>query len=380
MAASPWTRGIQAGTRQLLESDGAREVLGIAVSEAIKATPRTRTKQRQSNSNGALSGVRGIAVGAGAAALAPIGAKSLGRLIKGAQLVHAPKKALESAGSKLGEALPSGGDTLKAVKGAIPGGASPNGDAKASGFGKGRRMPVQQSVDVGVPLKTAYNQWTQFEMWPNFMHRVTQVSQEDDCTVAFATKIWGKTKEFRARIEAQRPDQRIKWSVSEGLVHTGVVTFHELGPRLTRIELDLDVEPGGMLEKAARGMRHIKRAARGDLHRFKAFIEMREEETGGWRGTIEDGKRVRQSSGSRASARSRSGSTKASSRSGSTKPSSRSGSTRSASSGSGSSRSASRSGSAGARSTSPARKRGSSNSHGGRQRSSASRGSQNSKK
>ena len=160
------------------------------------------------------------------------------------------------------------------------------------GVGKGRRMPVQQSVDVAVPLETAYNQWTQFEDWPKFMHRVTRVTQEDDCTVSFATKIWGKTKEFEAEIETQRPDERIKWRVSQGITHTGVVTFHELAPRLTRIELTLDVDPGSLIEKAARGMRHVKRAARADLHRFKAFIEMQEIETGAWRGVIEDGELV----------------------------------------------------------------------------------------
>ncbi len=153
-------------------------------------------------------------------------------------------------------------------------------------------MPVQQSVDIGVPLETAYNQWTQFEDWPQFMHRVTRVTQEDDCTVSFAVKIWGKTKEFTAKIETQRPDERIKWRVSQGMTHAGVVTFHELGPHLTRVLLDLDVQPGGILEKASRGMRHVKRAARGDLHRFKAFIEMQEVETGAWRGVIEDGKVV----------------------------------------------------------------------------------------
>jgi uncharacterized membrane protein YgcG len=160
------------------------------------------------------------------------------------------------------------------------------------GVGKGRRMPVQQSVDVAVPVETAYNQWTQFEDWPEFMHRVTRVTQEDDCTVSFATKIWGKKKEFVAEIETQRPEERIKWKVTQGITHTGVVTFHELAPRLTRIELNVDVDPGSLLEKAARGMRHIKRAMRADLHRFKAFIEMQEIETGAWRGVIEDGELV----------------------------------------------------------------------------------------
>jgi uncharacterized membrane protein len=89
------------------------------------------------------------------------------------------------------------------------------------GIGKNRRMPVQQSVDIGAPLEVVYNQWTQFEDWPNFMHRVTRVTQEDDCTVSFATKIWGKTKEFKARIETQRPDERVKWRVSEGITRAG---------------------------------------------------------------------------------------------------------------------------------------------------------------
>jgi uncharacterized membrane protein len=162
----------------------------------------------------------------------------------------------------------------------------------APGVGKGRRMPIQQSVDIGAPIETVYNQWTQFEDWPSFMHRVTRVTQEDDCTVSFATKIWAKTKEFTANIETQWPNERIKWSVSQGMTHTGVVTFHELAPNLTRVLLSFDVEPGSLIEKAARGMRHVKRAARADLHRFKALIEMAGLETGAWRGRIEDGEVV----------------------------------------------------------------------------------------
>ena len=166
------------------------------------------------------------------------------------------------------------------------------GKQGAAGVGKGRRMPVQQSVDIAAPIETVYNQFTQFEEWPSFMHRVKRATQEDDCTVSFAAKIWGITREFQADIETQRPDQRIKWSVSQGMTHTGLVTFHELGPNLTRVMVGFDIEPGGLLEKFARGARHVKRAARGDLHRFKALIEMAEIETGAWRGRIEDGELV----------------------------------------------------------------------------------------
>ena len=165
------------------------------------------------------------------------------------------------------------------------------GDGSAA-VGKGRRMPIQQAVDVAVPLETAYNQFTQFEDWPQFMHRVTNVSQDDECTVKFTSKIWTRTREFEAKIVTQRPDDRIMWKVSQGITHAGVVSFHELAPRLTRIEVTLDVKPGSLLEKAARGMRHIKRAVRADLHRFKAFMEMQEIETGAWRGVIKDGELV----------------------------------------------------------------------------------------
>ena len=149
-------------------------------------------------------------------------------------------------------------------------------------------MPVQQSVDIGAPLQTVYNEFTQFEEWPKFMHRVTSVSQEDETHVAFKAKIWGVSKQFQAEIDEQRPDERIKWQVVQGLSHKGVATFHELAPRLTRIEVNVDVEPGSLVEKFARGARHVKRAMRADLHRFKAYIMMNEAESGEWRGTIED--------------------------------------------------------------------------------------------
>jgi uncharacterized membrane protein len=150
-------------------------------------------------------------------------------------------------------------------------------------------MPMQQAVDVAVPIKAAYNLWTEFEEWPSFMHRVDSAQQLDDSTVSFSTKVWGITKQFEAEIVEQRPDERIEWKVSEGLAHSGVVTFHELAPRLTRIEVTLDMKPDGMVEKMGRGMRFAKRAVRGDLHRFKAYAEMEQEPEGGWRGTIEDG-------------------------------------------------------------------------------------------
>jgi uncharacterized membrane protein len=182
-------------------------------------------------------------------------------------------------------------------------------DASAApGFGSGRRMPIQQSVDVAVPVEFAYNLWTQFEDWPSFMHRVDSAQQVDETTVSFNVKVWGIGKQFEAEILEQHPDERIEWDVSQGLAHTGVVTFHELAPRLTRVDVSVDVNPDSLLEKMGRGMRFSKRAVRGDLHRFKAYAEISadEEDVEGWRGTISDGevqkkKPKRKSSASRGS-------------------------------------------------------------------------------
>lgn len=288
--------------------------------DTVAQTARDVTKSLGLNGKGrtrgnVLSGAGGVAAGAGIAALAPIVAKGAVRAARRRLTGEAGKAGggdgpLGKATSKLGDAVGHGvGDKVKQTveesggvagaaksvgEGMLPrlGGGGGNGKGGAPGVGEGRRMPVQQAMDVAVPVETCYNQWTQFEEWPRFMHRVTEVTQDDPCTVSFSTKIWANTKRFTAKIVDQRPEERIRWRVEDGISHTGVVTFHELAPRLTRVEMTVDVDPGSLLEKAARGMRHIKRAMRADMHRFKAFIEMQEQESGAWRGVIQDGELV----------------------------------------------------------------------------------------
>ncbi|HVG75103.1 MAG TPA: SRPBCC family protein [Thermoleophilaceae bacterium] len=278
--------------------------------------------------------------------LAPLAAKGVGKLATGAKdaVGKGVSKGVDKTVDKAGGA---GGIAKKAAKDAIPGmgGGDDGGNGgqknEAEGAGKGRRMPIQQAVDIGAPLSTVYNEWTQFEEWPKFMHRLQSVSQEDETHVAFKTKIWGISKEFKAEIVEQRPDERIKWKVTDGVTHTGVVTFHELAENLTHVEVNLDVDPGSLIEKAGRGMRHVKRAVRGDLARFKAYVMMNEEEDGAWRGRIEDGKVKKQRSSSssrrRSSASSRSRSSGSSSKSRSSGSSSKSRSSGSSSKSSGSS-------------------------------------------
>ena len=163
------------------------------------------------------------------------------------------------------------------------------GGEEARGTGKGRRLPIQESVDVAVDLETAYNQFTQFEDFPKFMHRVEKIEQRDDTHLVWHENIWGVRRQWEVEITEQRPNERIAWKSLSGTHTTGVVTFHRLSDRLTRIEVNVDFQPHGLLEKVASGVRMSRRALKSDLMRFKAFIEMREEETGAWLGRVEEG-------------------------------------------------------------------------------------------
>src|ERR671935_1244987 len=281
------------------------DAIGTALGRAARdAADTIATNARKSSKNGSLTGAKGFAAGAGLAALAPFAVKGAGKLASGAKdtVGKGVKAGVEKTADKAGGAS---GIAKNVGKSAIPGlGDGGGGKGQKNdmpGVGKGRRLPIQQSADIGAPLSTVYNQYTQFEEWPKFMHRLQSVSQEDESHVSFKTKIWGFTREFKAEIVEQKPDQRIKWEVTEGVTHTGVVTFHELADRLTRVEVNLDLEPGGLIEKAARGMRHVKRAVRADLARFKAYIEIQEEETGKWRGVIDDGEPKRRTRSRRSS-------------------------------------------------------------------------------
>jgi uncharacterized membrane protein len=203
--------------------------------------------------------------------------------------------ALSKAGpvGKVASKLGMGG---KLVDNVLPGGDEDEEggeEADADATGSGRRMPVQQAVDVAVPLEVAYNQWTQFEEYPNFMHRVDSASQEDDANVTFTEKMWNFSRDFKAEIVEQRPNERIVWRSVNGLKHAGVVTFHQLAERLTRIEVTVDFMPQGFFEKIGRGARFSKRAIRADMHRFKAYVEMKQEEDGSWLGEIDDGEVVK---------------------------------------------------------------------------------------
>jgi uncharacterized membrane protein len=145
---------------------------------------------------------------------------------------------------------------------------------------------IQESVDVNVPVRTAYNQWTQFEDFPAFMEGVEEVKQITDTRLRWRAEIAGVEREWEAEIDEQRPDERIAWHAIDGPTNAGVVTFHRLDDSKTRIMLQLEFEPDDALEKTGDALGFVKRRARGDLERFKEFIEARGTETGAWRGEV----------------------------------------------------------------------------------------------
>jgi len=145
---------------------------------------------------------------------------------------------------------------------------------------------VEKTVDIDVPVRTAYNQWTQFEEFPRFMQGVESVRQLDDTQLHWVASIGGERKEWDARITEQIPDQRIAWRSEGGEFTAGAVSFRPLDSNRTRVTVHFNYEPKGITEKIGDMLGVVSNRVEGDLERFKDFIETRGRETGSWRGTV----------------------------------------------------------------------------------------------
>ncbi len=145
---------------------------------------------------------------------------------------------------------------------------------------------VTESIDVDVPVRSAYNQWTQFEQFPEFMDGVKQVDQLEDTRLHWVAEIAGRRKEWDAQITEQVPDERVAWTSTTGARNAGVVTFHRLDDARTRVTLQMDVEPEGPIESAGAALGALQSQVKGDLERFKKYLEERGQETGAWRGEV----------------------------------------------------------------------------------------------
>ena len=146
---------------------------------------------------------------------------------------------------------------------------------------------VEKSIDVDVPVRTAYDQWTQFESFPQFMEGVDRIDQTSDTMTHWVTSIAGVTREFDAQITEQHPDERISWTSLDGPKQAGLVTFYRLDDGRSRVMLQLDFEPEGLAENVGDKLGFVSRRVEGDLKRFKDFIESRGRETGAWRGEVD---------------------------------------------------------------------------------------------
>ena len=151
---------------------------------------------------------------------------------------------------------------------------------------RGNTSSVTEWIEVAVPVSTAYNQWTQFEEFPQFMDNVQEVRQLDDSHLLWRADVGGRSEEWEAEITEQVPDMRIAWRSITGAQNAGVVTFHHISDSTTRITLQLDYQPQGVLETVGDLFGAMRLQAQGNLKNFKQFIEGRARETGEWRGTI----------------------------------------------------------------------------------------------
>ena len=146
---------------------------------------------------------------------------------------------------------------------------------------------VTKSIDVNVPVRTAYDQWTQFESFPQFMDGVQQVQQLDDTHLHWRAQINGREEEWDAVVTEQTPDERVAWKSTTGAPNAGVVTFHRLGPDETRVTLQMEWEPQGASESIGAALGFDDRQIQNDLENFKGFIEERGAPTGAWRGSVD---------------------------------------------------------------------------------------------
>ena len=149
-------------------------------------------------------------------------------------------------------------------------------------------VQIIETIDVDVPVRTAYDQWTQFESFPAFLDEVESITQNDDTHTHWKVNVGGAEREFDATITEQHPDERVAWTSSDGdTKHAGVVTFHKLTDTSTRVTVQIDWEPEGFLERAGALVGAGTHAVKKDLKNFKEFIEGRGVETGAWRGDVD---------------------------------------------------------------------------------------------
>jgi hypothetical protein len=180
------------------------------------------------------------------------------------------EKAVEGAKDRLGNAGPGGKIASKLMGGGKDGGGGGGGGKKT------RRLPIQRWTDVALPIDKVYDEFTKFDQFPRFMHRVLNVEQKGRDKISWSEKIWFSSRQWEGRVTEKRKNDRIVWKTNSGMEHKGIVSFHKISDNLTRVMVDMEFEPNGMMEKMASGLRFVKRAVQSDLARFKTYVEMQD--------------------------------------------------------------------------------------------------------
>jgi uncharacterized membrane protein len=207
---------------------------------------------------------------------AAVSAASAIAAAKGPSLVRKLSGESESEAEKLGRRAAEG--AKDSIRGGAGGGLAGKALSKVTGSGGGtkktRRLPIQRWTDVAVPVDKAYDAWTKFDEFPKFMHRVLSVERKGNDRLSWQEKIWFSRRQWEGRITERRKNELIAWKTTSGMSHKGVVSFHPISERLTRVMVTMEFEPTGMIEKMASGLRFVKRAVQADLARFKAYVEL----------------------------------------------------------------------------------------------------------
>jgi uncharacterized membrane protein len=246
-----------------------------------------------------------LGVGAVSTAAGGVGAKRAGGRLKdtvssqveqGQETIQKVGQAADRA-SSIGKSVGGPISKVSSAVGSLTGSSSSGDEGGGDGDGddggrenlKKLRLIIKEGIDVGVPLKTAYNQWTQFADMPEYMKGVQSVDQEEDDENRWTVKIGPSRRNWTAKILEQVPDERIVWQSTEGTENRGTVTFHRLDRNLTRVHVEMEYFPNGFVEKVGNVFLMARKRVRKDLRLFRHFLELNGEETGEWRGEIAGG-------------------------------------------------------------------------------------------
>lgn len=248
----------------------ARQDDGSSVKEKVEEVAGNGSKSKEALATAAVTAVSALAAAKG---------PDLVRKVVGAteekgqeKAESMGEKAVEGAKESLGNAGPAGKVASKLMGGK-------GDDDKGGGDGGGkktRRLPIQRWTDVALPIDRVYDEFTKFDQFPRFMHRVLNVEQKKPDKISWSEKIWFSSRQWEGRVTERRKNDRIVWTTKGGMSHKGIVSFHKLSDNLTRVMVDMEFEPNGLMEKMASGLRFVKRAVQADLARFKTYVEMKD--------------------------------------------------------------------------------------------------------